>query len=159
MRGRGTTWGSALAAAAVAIALAGCTPSEPTPTPTEPAVVSPEPSASASATPPTLNLTGTAGENLAYFNAVNRAWITGGGATDGRSLIDNLVASGFPKSAMEVTPDRTTVNAEADQVMFSVRLNGTCLIGQYGGGRYNGTAQTLLSTGTCLVGTTRPIDW
>ena len=49
--------------------------------------------------------------------------------------------------------------AEADQIMFSVRLNGTCLIGQYGGGRYNGTAQPLLSTGTCLVGATRPIDW
>lgn len=108
---------------------------------------------------PKLDLAGTAGENLAYFKLVNVKYIKDGGATDGRSLIDNLVDAGFPKAAMEVTPDRTTVNAQADQVQYSVRMNGTCLIGQFGGGKFNGTAQPLLASDKCLIGTTRPIDW
>lgn len=159
MRARGRAWGSVVALG-LALALAGCVEGPPAPVPTA------EPSASGgpSATPspsaaPQLNLAGTAGENLAYFKLVNVEYINKGGATDGRSLIDNLVAAGFPKAAMEVTPDRTTVNAQADQVQYSVRLNGTCLIGQFGGGRFNGTAQALLASGKCLIGTTRPIDW
>jgi hypothetical protein len=162
MRGTGTAWGTAVLGIALTLALAGCVPGAPTPVPTEdpasasPGAPSPTPTA---AEPPKLNLAGTAGENLAYFRAVNLAYIKAGGATDGRSLIDNLVDAGFPKVAMEVTPDRTTVNAQADQVQYSVRMNGTCLIGQFGGGRFNGTAQPLLASNKCLIGTTRPIDW
>lgn len=145
-------------AAALAFTLSACGPVVPAPVPSG-STSSP----SASPTPPPLsrelNLDGTARENLPYFNDVNKAWIREGGATDGRSLIDNLVASGFPKDAMEVTPDRTSINAQADQVQFSVRINGTCLVGQYGGGRYNGSAQALLADGRCLIGVTRPIDW
>jgi hypothetical protein len=141
------------------LALAGCVPGEPTPVPTQAGTEQPAPSASPTPESHELNLEGTAGENLPYFNDVNRAWIKGGGATDGRSLIDNLVKAGFPKAAMEVTPDRTTVGAEADQIMFSVRMNGTCLIGQVGGGKYHGAAADLLATGSCLIGKTRPIDW
>lgn len=160
MRGRGTAWGIALAGAALAVALSGCIAGEPTPVPTDETSSSAQPSASPTPTaPPVLDLDGTAEDNLAYFKEVNKAYIKAGGATDGRSLIDNLVEAGFPKQAMEVTPDRTTVNAEADQIQFSVRINGTCLIGQYGGGRFNATAQPLLSTGKCLIGVTRPIDW
>ena len=56
------------------------------------------------------------------------------GGRDGRSFIDGLVAAGYSKEPMEVTPDRTSINAQADNYQFSVRLNGTCLVGQYGGG-------------------------
>ncbi|MCU1417967.1 MAG: hypothetical protein JWP32_2141 [Schumannella sp.] len=163
MRATGKLWGAAVLGIGLAIALAGCAPGAPAPVPTD------EPSASAGAdgstpaptpsAPPELDLQGTATDNLAYFNQVNLTYIRSGAPTDGRSLIDNLVDAGFPKQAMEVTPDRTTVNAQADQVQFSVRLNGTCLIGQFGGGDYNGTAQPLLASNKCLIGTTRPIDW
>jgi hypothetical protein len=60
---------------------------------------------------------------------------------------------------MEVTPDRTAINGAADNIQFSVRLNGSCLIGQYGNIGYASTTAQLLSTGRCLVGATRPIDW
>ncbi|CAN5588743.1 hypothetical protein BH09ACT4_BH09ACT4_14180 [soil metagenome] len=146
-------------AAGIALALSACVPVVPTPVPTDEPTATSEPSATPAPVPAVLDLEGTATDNLPYFNKVNRAWIKGGGATDGRSLIDNLVAAGFAKEAMEVTPDRTSINAQADQVQFSVRINGTCLIGQYGGGKYNGSAQTLLSSGHCLVGNTRRIDW
>lgn len=106
-----------------------------------------------------LDLEGTAKDNLPYFNDVNHALIDSGASLDGRAFIDNLVDAGFPKEAMEVTPDRTSINAQADQVQFSVRINGTCLIGQYGDGVYNGIYGDLLADGKCLIGTTRPIDW
>lgn len=139
--------------AVVVAALAGCVPT-PAPAPT------PTPTASSSdAGTPTLDLQGTADENLAYFDYVNNAFIAQGGDLSGRPFIDNLVKAGFPKVDMEVTPDRTTVNLAADNVSFSVRLGNTCLIGQYGNTGYASTAQKLLSTGRCLVGTTRKIDW
>ncbi|HWM34251.1 MAG TPA: hypothetical protein VNR36_08450 [Pseudolysinimonas sp.] len=146
--------------AAVAFGLTACTPEPPMPVPSETA----DPSASATPEPtvapePELDPQGTAVDNLAYFDKVNRALITQGGSLDGRSFIDNLVQAGFSKPTMEVTPDRTSINAQADQIQFSVRINGTCLIGQYGNGKYNGVAADLLSDGKCLVGTTRPIDW
>ena len=141
------------------LSLTACVPETPTPVPTDAA-----PTASGTPTPtaepePVLDLQGTAADNLRYFDQVNRALITQGGSLDGRSFIDNLVTAGFSKSTMEVTPDRTSINAQADQVQFSVRLNGTCLIGQYGHDKYNGVATDILASGTCLIGTTRPIDW
>jgi len=137
--------------AALAASLAGCVPT-PASTPTA------TPSSSSTAKP-TLDLQGTAQQNLAYFDYVNNTFIDEGGDLSGRPFIDNLVKAGFPKSDLEVTPDRTTVNLAADNISFSVRLGKTCLIGQYGNTGYSSTAQKLLSTGRCLVGTTRKIDW
>ena len=137
--------------AALVVALAGCVPT-PAPTPTA------KPSHS-SVPEPTLDLNGTAEQNKAYFDYVNQKFIDEGGDLSGRPLIDNLVKAGFPKADMEVTPDRTTVNLAADNVSFSVRLGKTCLIGQYGNTGYASTVQKLLSTGHCLIGTTRKIDW
>ena len=142
-------------AAAASLALAGCIGApEPTPTPTS--APSSAPSGPAA---PEIDLDGSAVDNLPYFDQVNSALIAAGGALDGRAFIDNLVAAGYPKTDMEVTPDRTAINGVADNIQFSVRLNGTCLIGQYGNIGYASTTVDLLSTGRCLVGATRPIDW
>ena len=143
-------------AAALATGLSACVGAPPAPIP--PAnTVSPSPGETAPPEPE-IKLNGTATENQPYFDQVNLATITTGNL-DGRSFIDALVASGYSKEAMEVTPDRTTVNAQADNIQFSVRLNGTCLVGQYGGAGYASYAGPLLADGRCLIGTTRPIDW
>jgi hypothetical protein len=144
----------------VVLGLSACAPETPMPVPSDTA----SPSASSTSEPttppePELDPQGTAADNLPYFNKVNKALVAQGGSLDGRSFIDNLIAAGFAKSAMEVTPDRTSINAQADQIQFSVRMNGTCLIGQYGGGKYNGVAASILADDRCLIGTTRPIDW
>lgn len=146
--------GAALAVL-LALGLAGCVDApEPQPRPTgTPTAGSEEPA------PPELDLEGTAADNLAYFDLVNTTFIGGGVAIDGRAFIDNLVAAGFPKSDMEVTSDRTAINGAADNIQFAVRINGTCLIGQYGNVGYASTTADLLETGRCLVGQTRPIDW
>jgi hypothetical protein len=155
--GTGRAWGALAVAALVMATLAGCVPETPMPTP-EP-TGSGDPSSTATEPPRNLDLGGTAGSNQPFFDDTNNALIAQGGALDGRAFIDNLVAAGFPKAAMEVTPDRTTVNAQTDQLQFSVRINGACLIGQYGGGEYNSSVGPQLTDGRCLIGTTRPIDW
>lgn len=156
-RGR---WAAAVLVAGLATALAGCVPEEPMPVPGSTSAPSASAAPSPTATPePEFDPQGTAEDNLAFFNKVNKDLVRADGSLDGRSFIDNLVDAGFAKASMEVTPDRTSINVDADQVQFSVRINGTCLIGQYGGGKYNGVAADLLGTGKCLIGTTRPIDW
>lgn len=148
---------AALGAALLAAAslLAGCTPAVPS-GPAHTATV--RPTATPTATP-TIALQGNASENLPYFDRVNKALIAKGGTLDGRAFIDNLVAAGYPKTAMEVTPDTTTVNLQADNIEFSILLGRTCLIGEYGNIGYASTAQKVLSTGRCLAGKTRTIDW
>lgn len=141
-------------AVALCAGLTACVGGPPAPTPP---TSSPSPGETTPAEPE-INLGGTATENRPFFDTVNIATIEAG-ATDGRAFIDGLVAAGYVKQSLEVTPDRTTVNAQADNIQFSVRLNGTCLVGQYGGSGYASFAGPLLADGRCLIGTTRPIDW
>lgn len=81
------------------------------------------------------------------------------GMSDGQSIINNLVSNGFVKADMEVTYDTTALDIPVDSIVFSVRIKGECLIGQFSAAGYSSLQSSLLGTGTCLVGTTRPIDW
>lgn len=146
----------AVALAGAALALAGCVPSA-APMPTPPSAT---PSPGESLPPePELNLNGTAAQNQTFFDQVNGELIAAGGALDGRAFIDNLVEAGYIKASMELTPDSTAAGNKADNIQFSVKLNGTCLIGQYGNVGYSSTFGPQLADGRCLIGTTRPIDW
>lgn len=154
---RGAGVAAVLAAAAIAVVtlLSGCTPA-PAASPARTTTVAPTPTPSASAT---IDPTGNASENKPYFDEVNKKLIAKGGTLDGRAFIDNLVAAGYAKSAMEVTPDKTSFGLDADNIEFSVRFGTTCLIGEYGNIGYASTAQRVFSTGRCLAGKTRAIDW
>lgn len=153
---RGALSSAVAAVALVAVALlAGCTPA-PAASPARTASVAPTPTPTASAA---IDLTGNASENKPYFDQVNKALIAKVGSPKGRDFIDGLVAAGYPKTAMEVTPDKTSVNLDADNIEFSVRLGSTCLVGEYGNVGYASSAQRVFSTGRCLAGTTRAIDW
>jgi hypothetical protein len=151
--------GLAVATTAVvaALVLTGCTPEA------EPA---PDPVASASSTPvptdapdPVLDPAGDATANLAYFDFVNRALIATYPTPTGQQTVENLVAAGFVKADMELTPDATIGGEAAESIQYAVRINGTCLIGQTGGAGYNAIAAPLLGTGKCLIGKTRTIDF
>ncbi len=110
---------------------------------------------------PALVPDGTAEENLPLFRAVVEAvWATPDQVA-GRAFIDALVAAGFDKTAMQLTPDQSTVGNPAESIQFSVRWNDQCLIGQVGPatGAPVAVVVPLLAEGTCLVGETRPIDW
>lgn len=127
------------------------TPSESSPTPT--------PTSTSITTKPVLHPDGSAAANKQFFDLVNKEFNAAHGMSDGRSIIDNLVANGFVKTDMEVTFDTTALDIPVDSIVFSVRIKGECLIGQFSGAGYSGIQAPLLGTGTCLIGTTRPIDW
>lgn len=146
----------------VAVGLAGCigTTPERMPTPSTAQTPSTLPSPSQTAPPePTYNPTGTARDNLAFFDSVNQTLLSAKPAAHGRTIIDNLVAAGFDKKAMQVTPDATPTRNATDSIEFSVRLGDDCLIGQSSGGKYTSLIGPALDTGACLVGKTRAINW
>jgi hypothetical protein len=149
-----------LALGAVAV-LSACTGS-PDAKPSASDSSSATPKASTSATPdagPTFNPTGTAEDNKAYFDSVNRAQIKSNAGSEGRDFIDGLVAAGFTKADMQVTPDKTSIGRQVDSILFSVKIGTSCLLGQNGAGGYTSSTAPALASGACLIGKTRTIDW
>ncbi|WEO75845.1 hypothetical protein BJQ94_10655 [Cryobacterium sp. SO2] len=150
----------------VVLALAGCAGTAATPAPSTAASTT-EPSASEAAPSPTepaapvLLPTGTATDNLPYFDSVITATLATEANPPGRTLIDALVAAGFEKDHLEVTADTTTMGKPADSIQFAVKFNAECLVGQNGpsSGGFHSVVAPMLATGTCLVGATRQIDW
>jgi ABC-type transport system substrate-binding protein len=143
--------------------LAGCSQSPVAAKPPVTPTASPAASAVASTSPTpspalTFDPSGSAADNKAFFDTVNTALFAANGSANGRDIIDNLVKSGFDKSAMQVTPDTTTIGARADAILFSVRIGKSCLLGQRGS-VYSSAVEPALSDGKCLVGKTRAIDW
>ena len=139
---------------ALALTLAGCaTETTPMPLPTS------SPSASASVTPDAPDTSATGQKTT--FDETNNATIAaaGGANPGGRAFVDALVAAGFDKAAMQLTPDKTAINLDADNIQFSVLIGEDCLVGQYGNVGYQSAVLPVLSTGKCLVGTTRAIVW
>lgn len=121
---------------------------------------SPTPTSTGDAVP-RLVPEGTASDNLPLFSAVTDAVWAGPDNASGRAYVDALVAAGFDRSAMQVTADRSTVGNAAESLQYSVRWGEECLIGQVGPA--TGSPVTLvadgLADGSCLLGSTRVIDW
>ncbi len=156
-------WNTMLVIAALAAMLTACAPDRGTTMPVPLPTSSPHNTNAPSNEPdpdPTLLPGGTALANRAYFDFVNKRLLAVNSNPAGEAIIDNLVAAGFDKTAMQVTPDTTAVlNGPADSIEFSVRTIEDCLIGQFAGGTYRSLIGPVLSDGGCLVGRTRPIDW
>lgn len=110
---------------------------------------------------PSLVPSGSAADNLPLFAEVVRAVWAGPDQVSGRAYVDALVAAGFDKAAMQVTPDTTTIGNPAESIEFSVRWGEDCLVGQVGPSIGDPVVTVLpgLSTGACLIGQTRAIDW
>jgi hypothetical protein len=143
----------------LAIALAGCSPTAPTPSAAPPSG-SAGPSGTATPAPaPSYRPDGTAQANKAWFDAVNTKLFAANNGADGRAIIDSLVSAGFDKAAMQVTPDKTSINGGVDSILFSVKIGDSCLLGQHGGGGYSSAVEKALASGLCLIGKTRAIDW
>jgi len=106
----------------LAFALAGCTSATPTPSATS---TSSSASSSRTATPapaPSYRPDGTAQANKAWFDSVNTKLFAANSGANGRAIIDSLVSAGFDKAAMQVTPDRTSINGGVDSILFSVKI-------------------------------------
>jgi len=143
----------------LAAALTGCVqaPVAPTPVP----VPTPSGTSSAAAAIPTYDPTGTAQDNLAYFDKVGHALLDNNPTANaqGETIVDWFVAHGFNKSNMEVTPDKTSIGLAAWNIEFSVKFGNSCLLGQAGNVGFQSSVLPVLATGKCLIGQTRPITW
>lgn len=102
---------------------------------------------------------GTADENLAFFDDVNARFLAADPSPGGRPIVDNLVAAGFDRQAMELTRDTTPIGRQTDSVQFSVRVGDACLVGQASDSGYVGIVGPALAGPRCLIGELRPIDW
>ena len=139
--------------------LAGCVAQQPTPGPTDAQSSAPAPSGSPSpSSSPTPQPTGAAAEQE-RFDAAMADVLATNADPDGRTVIDTLVAAGFDKAAMELTPDTTAIGLDADSIQFSVRIGEECIVGQSGNVGYHSAVLPVLSTNTCLAGKTRAINW
>ena len=119
----------------------------------------PVPTASPSASPSAPDPDSAEGR-LETFDGVNAATIAAAdGHPGGRAFVDALVAAGFDKSAMQLTPDKTAIGLDADSVQFSVHIGDECLIGQFGSTGYHSVILPAIDTMGCLIGNTRPINW
>ncbi|KTS05343.1 hypothetical protein NS206_05410 [Microbacterium testaceum] len=153
------------AALVALLALSGCTGASPEPAPapaTSAPVDSSAPTSSPTAAPaPTLEPNGSAADNLPYFSQIVAGVAGGPNPVSGRAYIDALVQGGFDKAAMQVTQDESTIGNPAESIEFSVRWGDQCLVGQVGPsiGAPVSTVLPGLSSGGCLIGQTRPIDW
>ncbi len=108
---------------------------------------------------PTMLPGGTALANHAYFDFINQRLLSVNNNPSGEAIISNLVAAGFAKVDMEITPDKTSqLRRPSDSIEFSVRVGDTCLIGQFEASSYVSLVGPALSGGRCLIGKTEPIQ-
>ncbi len=139
------------------LALAACEDDAPVVSGPAPTV---QPSGTSTPNPiATFDATGNADDNLAYFEKIGGEKIGSHPNITGKTIVNDLAAAGFSKSEMEITPDKTSIGLTAWNIEFSIRMKGTCLVGQAGNVGFNATVQPILSTGKCLIGATRKIDW
>lgn len=163
----------AVVATSVSILLAGCSggvgfePSPSQPSSTAPGIApSRSSSSSAEVNPPkpappvTPGLVpgGGATDNLPYFTWVASRFLGQNLSPGGKPIINALVAAGFSRPAMQVTPDKTTFGNDTDSVQFSVRFPDGCLVGQTSAAGFHSIVGPMVA-GNCLVGVTRTIDW
>lgn len=153
---------SAIAAAATAAVflLAGCAQVSPAPAMSMSASAGMVASASPTdAAAPAYLTDGSAVDNEPFFDLVNNRLFAANASANGQEIIENLAKSGFRKADMQLTPDRTVGNLEADSVLYSVKIGQFCLLGQYGSETFSSVVEPILTNGACLVGVTRAIDF
>lgn len=153
---------SVLMAGALTFALAGCVPEAAAPTSSAKPSATPTPTPVATdAPPPVLVPNGTAAENKPFFDYLNNQVVVATNKQpDGPAFINSLRTGGFAVETMELTPDVTTVGVKADSIQFSVHAADACIIGQWStAAGYTSIIAPALSTGKCMVGETRTIDF
>ena len=149
---------------ACAVPLAGCAAIAPDSinrpsVPSLPLVPSPPASTTNTAPAASFRPDGSAEANKAWFDAANTRLIGTNSEANGRAIIDSLVAAGFDRASMQLTPDKTSIDGGVDSILFSVKIRDSCLLGQYGAGGYSSAVEPVLKSGLCLIGKTRAIDW
>ena len=155
----------AVATTALVVLLSACTSEHndtvPTPVPVVTNTGTSAPSAAPTSAPgpdPVLLPGGTALANLEYFNFVNNKLLAVNSNPSTTAIVENLLNSGFEKSKLEVTADKTSqLHRPADSIEFAVRTSNGCLIGQFHAGLYTSMVAPMVNGEVCLIGATATI--
>jgi hypothetical protein len=77
----------------------------------------------------------------------------------GKVLTDALIAAGFGAPTMQRTADQTSANLQAPTLTVSVRLQKSCLVGQFvrSDASISTELTTPIETSACLIGQTIPV--
>jgi hypothetical protein len=158
MRGSARRASTALAGVAITVGLlVGCTAApEPVETTVAP-TVTPRPTPTEDPTP-TFNPRDSAESNIPALEFVLADLIAAGGIPPGASVVAALESAGVERSAMEITPDRTSIDLPVDALLFSVKIKGSCVLGQFDGDGFVMTTAPALASGACLLGMPVSLD-
>lgn len=141
-----------------ALALSACSAPPPVVTPT--ATPSPSVSMDPFGPQPEYFPEGTAVENKPLFDWVLNHAVLTDSKDAGKKMAKALVRYGFKKKRIELTKSKSGTGKPADQIVISVRIGKSCLIGQRMKDKtYASTIESALKSGGCLVGDTREITW
>ncbi|MDX2026271.1 DUF6993 domain-containing protein [Microcella sp.] len=142
---------------AMSLMLSGCVaPTEmPRPTTSSSRTASPTPTPTVA---PERVEGGTAGQNRPYVEYVMARLISVSPQMTSLEIADTLVAAGFDRAALQVTDHATRVGSRADSILFSILIDGQCLLGQVADGAVTTSVGDVLGTGKCLVGRTVSLD-
>ncbi len=102
---------------------------------------------------------GSAALNKPYFDWVLQSYIASDPKYNDQSMVKALVDAGFTKDDIEITPSTSGTGQPADSIIVSVKIANNCLIGQrMHDNSYYSSLEKILSSGTCLVGESQPIN-
>jgi hypothetical protein len=76
----------------------------------------------------------------------------------GLDVVSRLEASGYPRLAMELTPDFSLTELPADSTALAIRFEGECVVAQWGDDWYASAVMPVVVGDTCLLGETVSLD-
>jgi len=141
----------ALGAASIAVLslLTACTPAA------EPIVSNAPSSSLPAASLPTFDPSRGAQGNLALFSGTIRTALKKGGWLTSTTVVGKaLVAAGFDRKGIEISPDYTSLGMKPDSISVAAKFEKKCLIGQYGPAFKDVAVSVapVLPNGGCLLG-------
>lgn len=140
------------------LGIAGCAAVGPQETPS--ASASPTPTGDPLGPQPELFPQGTAVDNKPLFDWALRHGIARPKEDHGKWMVESLRDAGFNVAAMQVTPTKSKTGGKADSITISLQIGTSCLIGQrMKDGTYYSSIEKSITSGGCLLGKTREIDW
>jgi hypothetical protein len=102
---------------------------------------------------------GSARENQPHIDwVIETARAESGTRVPGLEAVSILEASGYPRSAMELTPDSSLIELPADSTSLAIRFEGECVVAQWGSDWYASAVEPVLVGDKCLLGETVSLD-
>lgn len=102
---------------------------------------------------------GTARENQPHIDwVIESARAASTARVAGLDVVNLLEASGYPRVAMELTPDVSLIELPADSTSLAIRFGAECVVVQWGSDWFASSVEPVFTGNTCLLGETVSLD-